>query len=78
MPPVVTDGVAWCVSQSVCLSVCHDGEFSKNGSDRDAIWSVTRGGFKEAHIREGRHPRCEGPILREEWQPIVKYRDTIL
>ena len=56
MPPIVTDGVAWSVGLSVCLSVCHDREPCKNRrTDRDTVWVENSGGPKVAHVSCGVH-----------------------
>jgi len=72
MRPIVTDRVAWSVSLSVCLSVCHTGEPCKNGcTDRGAVWVEDAGGPKEPD------PSWEKAILMEKGRPLVKYRDTL-
>jgi len=75
MQPVVTDYVAWSVSQSVC----HSSEPGKNEwTDPDAVWVEDLGGPREPCTRWGsRSPMGKGKIFMGEGLPIVKFRDTL-
>jgi len=55
-------------SSVYCLSICryifHTSEPCENGwTDRDAVWVMDSGGPKEACIRWGPDPACEGAVI---------------
>ena len=64
MRPIATDRVAWSVGRSVGLSVCHDRELCKNGTDRDAVWNVDSGGPMNHALDGVQIPTREWSILR--------------
>jgi len=49
------------------LTVCHTSEPCKKGwTDLDPVWVEDSGGPKEARVRWGPDPTCEGAIIREK------------
>jgi len=70
MQPISTDGVAWSLCVSMCLSVGHVHEPYKNGwTDRDAVSVDDSGGHKEPCSRWGPDLQWEGQFL-EVVRPI--------
>jgi len=80
MRPIATDQVAWSVSVSADLLVCHISETCKTDwTDPGAVWAEDSGGPRGPCIvlDRGPDPRMEGAIFLGNGRPIVNYRDTI-
>jgi len=68
------------VCRSVSLSVSRYVtivRFAKTAEPIDTVWIEDSRGYREPRIRWGSYTPREWAILREEWWPIVKYRDTL-
>jgi len=72
MQPNATDGVAWSVYVSVCLSVGHSDVLCKNSwTDQDAVLGLTRMGPRSHALAGGQgHPQ-EGAIC-VDWLALWK------